>query len=339
MPHENGVWFIQSESSPLEIDSLKSMPEKAGFIMVPFSSEGFVKSYFIQADKHTFIPFDEIDKVVLEDDKAWKIIPGQMHQHFKSKDEFCEDVVSAKKAIESGIFRKVVLSRIKQLECNTRNPLKIFHKLCIKHPAAFVSLIHIPDNITWITATPELLVSSDENKITTVSLAGTKSINSIEDWGEKEKMEQHIVTEYINEILEKYCENITVSLAQEVIAGNVKHLKSSFSASLSGNFWNLVSALHPTPAVCGIPLKKTKQFIKETEGYDRTYYTGFLGPCHVKGKTDLFVNLRCGELFSNGVNLYIGGGITKDSIPENEWEETELKLRTLLFAFEENEKG
>ena len=47
------------------------------------------------------------------------------------------------------------------------------------------------------------------------------------------------------------------------------------------------------------------------------------------------MNLRCTEIFANGVKLYVGGGITKDSIPEKEWEETELKSQTLLFAFEE----
>ncbi len=94
--------------------------------------------------------------------------------------------------------------------------------------------------------------------------------------------------------------------------------------------------MHPTPAVCGIPLDSAKQFIKQTEGYDRKYYTGFLGPCNVNGKTNLFVNLRCAELFANNINLYIGGGITKDSIPEKEWEETELKSKTLLSVLEDN---
>ena len=50
--------------------------------------------------------------------------------------------------------------------------------------------------------------------------------------------------------------------------------------------------------------------------------------------TNLFVNLRCTELFANAVNLYVGGGITKDSIPEAEWEETELKAKTLSVVFE-----
>ncbi len=151
-------------------------------------------------------------------------------------------------------------------------------------------------------------------------------------------MEQLVVTDYINDILNKCCKNISVSGPQEAIAGNVKHLKTSFSAILNGSLWNLVSALHPTPAICGIPMNEAQQFIKGTERYDRKYYTGFLGPCNMDSKTNLFVNLRCAEVFSDSVNLYIGGGITKDSKPEKEWEETELKSKTLLFAFEENEK-
>jgi len=226
------------------------------------------------------------------------------------------------------------LSRIKKISISA-NPLKVFYELCNKYPAAFVSLVYIPGDITWITATPELLVSAKDNEIKTVSLAGTKPAGSLDRWTEKEKMEQQIVTDYIHQILERYSKNINVSGPSEVIAGNVKHLKTLFSTALNTGLWNLVSDLHPTPAVCGTPLDKARHFIEETEGYDRKYYTGFLGPCNIKGKTNLFVNLRCAELFSHAVNLYIGGGITKDSVPEAEWEETELKANTLLFAFEE----
>ena len=73
-------------------------------------------------------------------------------------------------------------------------------------------------------------------------------------------------------------ENISVSHPEEVVAGNVKHLKTSFSAILQTDLWIFVSELHPTPAVCGIPLEKAKRFIEKTEGYDRKYYTGFFCP-------------------------------------------------------------
>lgn len=340
MPHEKEVRFIRSESLPLEIDSLKNIPDRPGFILVPFSSDSSVKSYFIDADKVMNILPEDIYTAMPEYEPDWGI--GNIstsNNSSKTKEEYCKTVTDAVSAVHSGMLEKVVLSRVKTIKNNSsHNLLKIFYKLCIKYPAAFVSLVYIPGEVMWITATPELLVSAENNEIKTVSLAGTKPVDSIEAWGQKEKDEQQLVTKYINDILEKYCGNITISGPDEIVVGNIKHLKTSFSASLNIGFWSFVSELHPTPAVCGIPLNTAKQFIAQVEGYDRKYYTGFLGPCNMNGRTDLFVNLRCTELFSDAVNLYIGGGITNDSIPEKEWEETELKSETLLFSFAENEK-
>jgi isochorismate synthase len=338
MPHEKEICFVQSASPALEINTLQDIPHEPGFVSHPFASDSSCNSLFIEADKQVNISLIEFYANIKTDRTDWKFaVETQSNNYSKTKDEYCRIVHDAIRLIHSGEIQKVVLSRLKRIEYSTpQNPLKIFHNLCIKYPAAFVSFIYIPGEIVWITATPELLVSANLNEINTVSLAGTKPLENIDKWGEKEKMEQLLVTDYINKILEKYCTGITVSVPEEIIAGNVKHLKTSLSATLNTGLWNLVAALHPTPAVCGIPLDSAKQFIKQTEGYDRKYYTGFLGPCNVNGKTNLFVNLRCAELFANNINLYIGGGITKDSIPEKEWEETELKSKTLLSVLEDN---
>jgi isochorismate synthase len=87
--------------------------------------------------------------------------------------------------------------------------------------------------------------------------------------------------------------------------------------------------LHPTPAVCGLPKDKSKAFILDNENYDRTFYTGFLGELNVEDQTDLFVNLRCMEISGSQAHLYMGCGITKESIPEKEWEESCNKSATM----------
>ena len=96
----------------------------------------------------------------------------------------------------------------------------------------------------------------------------------------------------------------------------------------------IVRLLHPTPAVCGFPKEEAKVFILENEQYDRRYYTGFLGELNqsdVNGvlNSDLFVNLRSMEIEGSNANIYIGCGITKDSIPEKEWEESVNKSQTM----------
>ena len=67
----------------------------------------------------------------------------------------------------------------------------------------------------------------------------------------------------------------------------------------------------------------------QNEHSPRLYYSGFMGALSVEGKTNLFVTLRCMELFSNGYCLYAGGGILNDSTEEQEWQETEIKLDTM----------
>jgi len=338
MPQEKEISIFQSASNALEIGSMINTSEKPGFILCPFTAVSSVKPYFIQADAHIKMSPEDFYNATWTGTQIWDLKDlSTSNNYFKTEEEYCKDIASAVGAIQSGKLKKVVLSRMKREGIIVNSPLQIFYKLCIKYPAAFISLVYIPGNILWITATPELLISANGDEINTVSLAGTKSVDSQDGWGVKEKIEQQVVTDYIHEILKKYCSNITVSVPTEIIAGNIKHLKTSFSATLNTSLGNLVSALHPTPAVCGIPLNTAKEFIQQTECYDRKYYAGFLGPCNIDGKTNLFVNLRCAELYSNGAKLYIGGGITKDSIPEKEWEETELKSKTLLFAFWENE--
>ena len=92
--------------------------------------------------------------------------------------------------------------------------------------------------------------------------------------------------------------------------------------------------VHPTPAVCGLPKNEAKVFILENEGYDREFYTGFFGELNLKGSSNLFVNLRCMQVLKNQLALYIGGGITIDSIPEKEWEETIAKSEVMLKVLE-----
>ena len=88
--------------------------------------------------------------------------------------------------------------------------------------------------------------------------------------------------------------------------------------------------MHPTPAVAGQPKEDAIRFIKQLEPHDRDYYTGYLGPFQHQGDTDLFVNLRCMKITPAYISLYVGGGITLESDPAEEWNETRLKAQSLL---------
>src|SRR5690606_36067436 len=162
--------------------------------------------------------------------------------------------------------------------------------------------------------------------------------------------EQQLVTDFILKQLESSnLKSQTLNLKPETIkAGNLVHLKTSITAIFNSkiNFKQLLRNLHPTPAVCGLPKDAAKQFILKNENYNREFYTGFLGEINVKTSvtrnnnsrnaennayatvktvSNLFVNLRCMQISNQEAIIYVGGGITKDSNDEAEWEETVQK--------------
>jgi isochorismate synthase len=101
---------------------------------------------------------------------------------------------------------------------------------------------------------------------------------------------------------------------------------------------DMLALLHPTSAVCGLPKEPATVFIRQQEGYDRSYYSGFLGPVQVDGESHIFVNLRCMQLFEDTALLYAGAGITADSEPDKEWQETKLKMDTMREIIVKNKK-
>lgn len=256
-----------------------------------------------------------------------------------TKDEYIDLVEKTIDFIKSGESQKIVTSRTKKVNFNHGfNLIEIFNSLVQKYNSAFVSLISIPNVGTWIGASPEILLKIKDQKLTTMSLAGTQiykgqPLEEVE-WGLKEKEEQSMVTEYIEKaFIDSGAENYKKSNNKTAIAGNVLHIQTMFEykSDKINEFANkFLKNLPPTPAVCGLPKDISKKFILGNEIHNREFYSGFLGAVNINEKTELFVNLRCMQIKDNYSLIYVGGGITADSVPEKEWYETELKSRTLL---------
>lgn len=264
-----------------------------------------------------------------------------------NKEEYVNLVKKAIDAIDKGEFEKVVVSRNKRVAL--KEDFDIVHSylsLCKKYANAFVSLISVPDLGTWIGATPETLIKTDAQKFFfTESLAGTQPLrdnNPIADvtWTQKEIEEQALVSRYIINCFKKIRLREFEEIGPKtIVAGNLLHLRTLYKVDMeTTGFPNLGSVmlalLHPTSAVCGMPKEPAMDFILEHEKYDRNYYSGYLGPVNFEGETQLFVNLRCMQLFKDHVILYAGAGILGNSDPEKEWKETELKSETLIQGME-----
>jgi len=301
--------------------------EAPGFMFNPFLRNEKTPARFIRKDNHFAGKLDDLSSVKFSIDE----VCGTDAANVKvTKEEFCEQVRKAVKAIKQGKLEKVVLSRVEKATVKEKNPVAIFTTLCKKYNTAFIALVVIPGNTVWLTASPELLVSLEGDTVRSVALAGTKPAYKNIPWGEKEEIEQQMVADYIHKVIIHNCVDVTTKGPEEVVAGNIAHLKTEYSGTLNTGMYQILDELHPTPATCGLPKEKALEFIKETELHQRKYYTGYLGPCNMEGKTEWFVNLRCAELFSGRANLFIGGGITTDSDPEKEWNETIMKAQTLL---------
>ncbi|WP_194850550.1 isochorismate synthase [Nonlabens antarcticus] len=250
---------------------------------------------------------------------------GQMH-HEKLVD-------NAVKSIKNTELKKVVLSK-KQTLKRTNPDLDILKNLLDMYPNANCYFFYHPVVGKWMGATPETLLSYKNNKLQTMSLAGTQPAQNTSEitWGNKEKEEQKLVTDFIVRALESSAvKEIKVGEVETASAGNLLHLKTEITAITHfENLQKCISELHPTPAVCGLPRKQALEYILTHENYDRSFYTGYLGWNDPVNETaDYYVNLRCMELFDDHINVYAGGGITSLSDPHAEFQEVQNKLMTM----------
>jgi isochorismate synthase len=330
----------------------------SGFVMAPYDKDNELPYFFRNDFEATFedigtleVPdflFNFHNNTEKSESHDFSLISNS---ELISGENYKANVMEVVERIRNHEANKVVLSRKKELgTLNGDNILVGFQNLSKINPNGFVSLVNMPwKKQLWLGASPETLVSQDENGIfKTVSLAGTQSAfdkngNEIKPidtlWSHKEIEEQAFVGRYIINCLKKIRVREFLEEGPKTIkAGNLLHLKTSYSIDTKEiNFPNLSSVmldlLHPTPAVCGMPKDAAESIIKQTENYDREFYSGFLGPINIDNRCELFVNIRTMKIENGKIFAFAGGGITEDSDPEKEWNETEIKLQTVLKSF------
>lgn len=299
-----------------------------------FNEKGFVFASF-DGTKTVLIPENESEILSVVLNKNTTVIPEKEYglPNESDRHNFKNLVAKGIQAIKNNEFKKVVLSRKETVNLVDFDLVDTFEKLVQFYQSTFVYCFFHPKVGIWLGATPEQLLKSEDSVFKTIALAGTQKDNGSNEifWHKKEEEEQQFVTDYIVEILKDVASDVLVSMPYSVKAGSIWHIKTDISGVLNSDFGlqQVIQLLHPTPAVCGLPKEQSKAFILENENYDRTFYTGFLGELNMENKTDLFVNLRCMKICDSQANLFMGCGITKDSIPEKEWEESINKSLTM----------
>jgi len=286
-----------------------------------------------------FNRFDDTEKIIFKTNEILECEVEDLSFQFnlKLKNNELNEAISYEKYLQlitktvqelnTTNTKKIVISRIKEINNNHIDLIKTYINLHQAYPKAYLYLWFTEKNGLWLGASPELLLKEKYLKIETVSLAGTLPKN--ENWTSKEIHEQQVVTDYIVEKLNA-ANNLVVDGPHTIDAGFFNHLKSNISANVKeySEVEIILNQLHPTPAVCGMPKEDAKKFILENEGYDRKFYAGYFG-YKSPNESLYFVNLRCAQVFNDLIKLYVGGGIMPDSNPEKEWLETEMKSKTI----------
>ncbi len=316
----------------------------------PFGDDFYTLNKDSENHAVQFFPFDEAETInfkgsiaiiseekVISDplftDEINSVIPKKFQR--EKKDHYIQKLQEVIAFIKQNQLSKLVISRRKTVDYSVISSAKklnlscSFLQLCQNYPNAFVYLFH-QNGICWMGAFSELLgkFNKKTSEFETMSLAGTLPVN--ENWTSKEIEEQWPVTDYISTILKKFSANVQQSGTYDHHSGNIKHLRTDFKMKTEAQYLNeIISELHPTPAVCGIPKEFCKKAILGFEAVPRELYSGYI---RIETETEIqfFVNLRCAQFFRNGAILYVGGGITAKSNPDDEWRETELKSEAIL---------
>ena len=301
-----------------------------GFIFMPFNNNG-EKVLFPFGECTTFqTKITQYDALSIRD--SFVKITNNIDFE-KTKQAHVTLVEKGINFIKEGKAQKIVLSRKEVLEFSHFNMVNTFKKMLKNYLNAFVYVWYHPQVGLWMGATPERLLNVKNNHFKTMALAGTQPFLDTTDvcWEEKEKQEQQFVTDFIIDSLKDELKITEIIGPYTIKAGSLVHLRTDIIGELHhlNKLEDLVTALHPTPAICGLPKNKALQFILDFENYSRTYYSGFLGELNVNNSSQLFVNLRCMQLIKNGAEIFVGGGITASSNPTKEFEETVSKTQIM----------
>lgn len=335
MSGDETIWIVISDNANASrIISSEMLLATPGFVLAPFAFPSH-NGWLIPAD-HVFTQ----PEAALAFAKTLADLPKHYQPTGLSADVpdprscYTETFTRFHKALNKGMFQKLVLSRSQKFTISEHLSVgMILQRALSCYPNATVTLTLTEQTGLWLGATPEILLRHTNRTCTTMALAGTMPVDSQEPWSAKNQLEQALVAQAIRNCVQRYTDNITQRGPYTYEAGPVKHIRTDFSFLLDNpkRLGELVCNLHPTPAVCGLPMPQASAFIREHESRDRELYAGFLGPVRLGGLSSFYVNLRCMTLFPTErvAVIHAGGGLLPSSDQATEWDETCCKMSTL----------
>ena len=250
--------------------------------------------------------------------------------------------------METSSLQKVVLARTKEARFAAPvSPLGGLEYLNGTYPDCYRFLFEPRPGHAFLGATPELLVETKGRKAQTMALAGSAPRGSDADADlklekelqndPKERLEHDLVSKRITQRLQSFGK-VTQAPTDVLKLSNIQHLHTAVEVELEKEtgVLPLLSALHPTPALGGEPLKTAQQLIGELESLPRGWFAAPVGFLDSNLDGAFAVAIRSAVLQNTLQEtrawLFAGAGIVPMSVPEREWQETNLKFRPMLRA-------
>lgn len=195
--------------------------------------------------------------------------------------------------------------------------------------------------------TPELLVRKQDDHVESMCLAGTISCGANEEErvqladallnDDKNRREHEYVVQFMREVFGRNCHNVSIPQTPGIaVLRHVQHLCTPVSAHVmeGRSLLSLASQLHPTPALSGTPVGEAMMALREAESYNRGFFGGTVGYIDGVGNGEFSVAIRSGVFDGESAWLYAGCGIVEGSDPRSEFDEIDLKLKTILSAMD-----
>ncbi len=319
---------------PVLVGAIPFDTRKPSALFIPERCEEFSRQQRLQAAGQAAVGIDPVIS---------------SRQAIPEKEQFMAMVARAAEATSQPDLDKVVLSRL--IDITTEEPVDapaLMDRLIAMNPTSYHFHVPLADGSTLLGASPELLLRKSGDTFSSLPLAGSarrdrsnvgldQAIGERLMYSQKDRYEHRLVTSAMHDVLKPRSKYLAVPDKPELITtSTLWHLATPIEGKVSNEretALSLACLLHPTPALSGFPNALSRQWIEELEPFDRELFGGMVGWCDEEGNGEWVVTIRCGTLAGKRIRLFAGAGIVPASSPESEWQETGVKLSTMLQAF------
>ena len=340
-PHATECTRLIQYGLPRTFDSLDQVPLTGGYLIAPFTVTTETPVVWIEPDEWLRVklplpPALPTTACVHPIDEAGE--RAAYHRAF----------AQTSRRLSQNEVQKVVLSRRLKLRADEPFSSKDLLVNLIDGTAHGTVLLYRYADVFFCGCTPELLVRKRGQQLESMCLAGTCPASEDPDRArelaselmadEKNRAEHEHVVHFMREVLGRICHDVRIPREPQILSlRHVQHLHTPVSAKvLEGvNLPELVGDLHPTPAVAGTPVGEAKMLIRQIEAYSRGFFAGACGYVDAAGDGEFSVGLRTGVFDGEGGWVYAGCGIVEGSVADDEFDEIDMKLKTILSAFGE----